>query len=137
MHPPVTFNNNVIATCPHQEHLSIVLNSKLRFSIHVELETRKCNKIIVLIRLSVCLSRKALLTIYKSFVRPHLYYGDIFYDKPGNLNFESKTENVESKACFAITGAIQGTSREQLYDEFGLISLSKRVVTISLFCFIR
>ena len=76
--------------------------------------------------LSVCLPRKAPLTIYKSFVRPHLDYCDILYDKPGNLNFESKIEKVQYKACIAITGAIQGTSRERLYDELGLMSLSKR-----------
>ena len=48
------------------------------------------------------------------------------YDKPGNLNFESKIEKVQYKACIAITGAIQGTSRERLYDELSLMPLSKR-----------
>ena len=48
------------------------------------------------------------------------------YDKPGNLNFESKIEKVQYKACIAITGAMQGTPRERLYDELGLISLNKR-----------
>ena len=87
----------------------------------------KCNKIIGFIRrLSFCLPRKALLIIYKSFVRPHLDDGDILYDKPDNLNFESKIEKVQYKACIAITDAIQGTSREQHYDELGLMSLSKR-----------
>ena len=105
----------------------VVLDSKLDFSIHIEQKIRKCNKIIGLIRRpSACLPRKALLTIYKSFVRPHLDYGDILYDKPGNLNFESKIEKVQYKACIAITGAIQGTSRERLYDELGFMSLSKR-----------
>ena len=60
-------------------------------------------------RLSVNAPRKALLTIYQSFIRPHLDYGDILYDKPET-----------------ITGAIQGTSRQRLYDELGLHSLSKR-----------
>ena len=76
-----------------------VLVHVLIISIHTEQKIRKCNKIIGLIRrLSVCLPRKALLTIYKSFVRPHLDYGDILYDKPGNLNFESKIEKVQYKA---------------------------------------
>ena len=49
---------------------------------------KKCNKIIRLMkRHSVCLTRKALLTIYKSFVRPHLDFRDILYDKPENENF--------------------------------------------------
>ena len=30
------------------------------------------------------LPRNALLTIYKSFVRPHLDYGDVVYDRPDN-----------------------------------------------------
>ena len=35
-------------------------------------------------RLSMTLSRKSLLTIYNSFVRPILEYADIIYDKPCN-----------------------------------------------------
>ena len=65
-------------------------------------------------------------TIYKTFVRPHLNYSNILYDKTGNLNFESKIEKIQHKDCIAITGAIEGTSRERLYDKLGLISLSKR-----------
>ena len=54
----------------------------------------------------------SLLTIYKTFVRPHLDYVNIKYDKPGNVNFESKLERVQYKACLAITGAI-------LSDQYG------------------
>ena len=77
-------------------------------------------------RLSVNLPRNAILAIYKSFIRPHLDYGDILYDKPSNDNFQSKMEKVQYRACLAITGGIQGTSRERLYDELGLHSLVKR-----------
>ena len=34
-------------------------------------------------RLSLSISRDSLITIYKMFVRPHLDYADIIYDKPG------------------------------------------------------
>ena len=57
-------------------------------------------------QLSVNLPRNALLTIYKSFVRPHLDYGDILYGKPSNDNFQSKMEKVQCRACLAITGGI-------------------------------
>ena len=77
-------------------------------------------------RLSANLPRNALLTINKSFVRPHLDYGDILYDKPSNNNFQSKMGKVQYRACLAITSGIQGTSRERLYDELGLHSLVKR-----------
>ena len=45
-------------------------------------------------RLSVNLPRNAILPIYKSFIRPHLDYGDILYDKPSNDNFQNKMEKV-------------------------------------------
>ena len=77
-------------------------------------------------RLSVNLPRNALLTIYKSFIRPHLDYGDILYDKPSNDSFQTKMEKVQYRACLAITGGIRGTSRERLYDELGSHSLVKR-----------
>ena len=101
-YPPVTFNNKIIATCPHQKHLGVVLDLKWDFCIHFKQKIRKCNKIIGLIkRLSVCLPKKALLTFYKSFVKPPLDYGYILYDKPGNLNFKSKTKegSIQSLYC--------------------------------------
>ena len=60
-------------------------------------------------RLSVSVLRKALLTINKSLIRPHLDYGGILYDKQGSQNFQNKLEKVVYKACLAVTGAIQGT----------------------------
>ena len=126
-HPPVTFNNNDVKKCPHQKNVGIILDLKLDFNIHVDNKIKKCYRMIGIIkRLPVSVSRKALLTIYKSFIRLHLDYGDILYDKPGNQNFQNKLEKVQYKACLAITGAIQGTSRQKNYDELGLYTLIER-----------
>ena len=84
----------------------------------------KCYKMIgVIKRLSLNLSCDVLLRIYKSFIRPHLGLGDIIYDKPNNESFKNKIENIQYKAYIAITGAIQGISREHLYHELVLKSL--------------
>ena len=48
------------------------------------------------------------------------------YDKPENQSFQNKFEKVQYKACLAITGAIQGTSRQKNYDELGLHTLIER-----------
>ena len=64
--------------------------------------------------------------IYKSFIRPHLDYGDIIFDQAFNDSFHSKMESIQYKACLAITGAIQGSSKEKLYNELGLESLQSR-----------
>ena len=77
-------------------------------------------------RLSMTLSRKSLLTIYKSFVRPLLDYADIIYDKPYSESFKENLEAVQYNACLAFTGAIRGTSQEGLYRELGLETLNNR-----------
>ena len=76
--------------------------------------------------LSVHLPREALLRTCKSFVRPDLNYNDIIFDKPYNESFKSRIESIPYKGCVAITGVIHETSRERLYREFGLESLSDR-----------
>ena len=53
-----------------------------------------------------------ILTIYKSYVRPHLDYADVIYDQPQNKVFSNKIESVQYNAALAITGAIKDTSRK-------------------------
>ena len=65
-------------------------------------------------------------TIYEVFLRPLVDYGDIIYNQPQNESFCNKLESVQYKAALAITGAIQGTSRDKLYQELGLQSLKSR-----------
>ena len=56
-----------------------------------------------------------MVTIYKSFVRPHIDYGDIIYDQPNNDSFCDMIERVQYNAILAISGAIKGTSQSKLY----------------------
>ena len=72
------------------------------------------------------LPRQALVTIYKAFIRPHLDYGDVFYDQAFNNYFHAKMESIQYNACLAITGAIWGTSREKIYQELCLEYLQLR-----------
>ena len=67
-----------------------------------------------------------MLAIYKTFVRSHLDFADIIYNKPFNDSFKEKLEKFQYSAAPIITGAIKGTSLERLYQELGLKSLSKR-----------
>ena len=76
--------------------------------------------------MNLLLPRFSLLTIYKSFVRSHLDYGNVIYDQPNNSRLSDKIESVQYNAALAITGAIRGTSKEKLYQELGLESLKDR-----------
>ena len=70
--------------------------------------------------------RSALLTIYKSFIRSHLDYGDITYDKAFNKSFHAKLESLQYKTTLEITGAIRGSSTEKISEELGVESLKSR-----------
>ena len=67
-----------------------------------------------------------LLTIYKSFIRPHLDYGDIIYDQAYTALFHQKIESVQYNSALAITGAIRRPFKEKIYDELGLESLEEK-----------
>ena len=61
------------------------LDKKLNFSHHIiEKISKACKAIGVIKKLYYVLPRNSLLTIYKSFIRPHLDYDDIIYDQPNN-----------------------------------------------------
>jgi len=125
--PVLSFNNTDIRISESQKHLGLILDSKLSFSHHLDEKIKKANKGIGLInRLRKHVPRKSLLTLYKSYIRPHLDYGDIIYDHPGNSTFVRKLESIQYNACRAITGCFRGTSQEKLYSELGLESLADR-----------
>ena len=124
---PLTFNKTEVRTCQSQKDLGLVLGKRLNFTEHINSKISKCDKLIGIVKkLSFSFPRNALLRIYKSFIRPHLDYADIIYDKPNNASFKNKIENVHYRACIAITDAFQGTTRECLYCELGLESLTDR-----------
>ena len=123
-HLSIYFNNKLVKQVPSQKHLGLILDNKLNFQEHLKNILNKVNKTIGLLRkLQNILPREPLLTIYKSFVRPHLDYGDVIYDQHYNNSFHQKLESIQYNAALAITGVIRGSSREKLYQELGLESL--------------
>ena len=68
-------------------------------------------------QLNVSFPRSSLLTIYKSFVRPHLDYGGVICDQSNNYGLSRKIESVQYNARLAIPGAIKGTSKKKLYQD--------------------
>ena len=103
------------------------LDKKSNFDEHLSKVKSKVNKTIGIIRkLQNVLPRPALLTIFRSFIRPHLNYGDVIYDKTYNESFHAKLESLQYNASLAITGAIKGSSTEIIYEELGLETLKSR-----------
>ena len=83
------------------------------------------------------LLRGPLLIIYKSFIRPHLDYGDVIYGQHYNNSFHQKLESVRYNAALAKTGAIRGSSTKKIYQELGSESLQERWWFRKLFYFFK
>ena len=125
--PDPNFNNNLVNQVHSQKHLGMHLDAKLNFGKHLDNIMSTVAKTIGLLRkLQSVLPRSSLVTIYKAFIRPHLDYGDIIYDRAYNESFHQKLESIQYNAALAITGAVRGTSRAKLYQELGLESLQER-----------
>ena len=74
----------------------MLLDTKLDFQGHLKSMLSKVNKTVGLLRkLHNTLPRLPLLTIYKSFRRPHLDYGDVIYDQAYNVSFHQKLESIQ------------------------------------------
>ena len=93
-HPDIYFNGVKIKRLPSQKHLGMILDEHLNFNEHISIKLSNARRGVGILRkLHNLLPRSSLLTIYKSFIRPHLDYGDFIYDKPNN---ESFCRNIES-----------------------------------------
>ena len=127
VHPYLTFNNSQISQTEFQKHLGLILDNKLNFNKHLKGVLDKISKNMGLIRkFQPILPRFSLLTIYKTFVRPHLDYGDMIYDQTYNASFHRKLESIQYSACLAIIGTIRGTSYKKLNQELGSETLQSR-----------
>ena len=79
----LTFSDVDVKTVDFHKHLGFVLDSQINNIKQVDGKIAKANQGIgVFKRLFNCMQRKALLQIYKSFIRQHLDYCDIIYHKP-------------------------------------------------------
>ena len=101
-HNQVYFNHNFVKQVPSQKHIGMYFYTKLNFQEHLNNVLSKVNKTIGLLRqLQAFLLRQSLVTVNKAFIRPHLDYGDIFYDQTYNESFHQKMESIQHNATLA------------------------------------
>ena len=80
-HLLLCFNKSIVSQIPYQKHLGIFLGALLTVEEHLKVITTKVKKTMGMLRkLQKTFPRPVLMTLYKTFVRPHLDYGDIISD---------------------------------------------------------
>ena len=123
--PGLIFNNNIVNLTTIHTHLGMIFDSKLNFDEHLKSVLNKISQTIGLFKkFQGILSRKCLITIYKSFVRAHLDYDAIIYDQTFNEYFLQRIESIQYNAAIAITITIRLTSSKALYQELESFALS-------------
>ena len=123
IHPPMFFNESKVADKTEHKHLSLILSSKLNFQSHIREAIIKARRGIgTICFLSKYVTQKVQDQIYKMYVRPHLYYGDVIYHKYDpelKLDFIRKLESTQYSAAPVVTGAWHATNIDRLYEELG------------------
>ena len=114
-HPNLSFNDQPIERSVAHKHLGLTLDEKLSFTNCINDKINKTLKGVGLLRkLSMLLPWQCLLTIYKSFIRLHLDYGNVIYDQPLNESLSKRLESVQYKAALAVITAKQGSSSKKI-----------------------
>ena len=97
--------------------LRMFLDCKLDFKEHVQNVLNTLSKTIGLLdKFKKILSRPPLITIYNSFTKPYLDYGDIISDQAYNVSLHQELESLQYNVTLAITGAIRERERERERD---------------------
>ena len=95
-HSFIVFKNIAVIQTTFQKHLGVIIDSRLTFVDHLDSVQSKLNKAIGLLRkLQNTSPRPVLMSIYKTFTRPHLNYGDILYHQAYNTSFHQKLERIK------------------------------------------
>ena len=94
----------------------MTLHSNLSYDHYIKSILSKVNKTIGLLRkFQLILPRHSLITIYKTFIRPHLDYGDVICDRVFNELFHQRLESIQYNAAVAITTTIRETSLRSFF----------------------
>ena len=91
-----------------------MVDEAMTFDDHLQEKNSNANEGIGIIsRFRLYIPRDSFLRLFETYIRPHLDYGDITYDQPGNEDFSRKQESVLYNAALAITSCFRG----KLYNE--------------------
>ena len=114
IHPPIFMNNQQLSEVTSDKHLGLQ-----DCTWHEQIEYIKENawlRINVMRKLKFLLDRKSLETIYISFIRPILEYGDVVWDNSTQQE-KQDIEKIQIEAARIVTGTTKLVSIHSLFEE--------------------
>ena len=122
----IVFENSPLTESNSHKHLGLILQHNGKWDEHIVSIASKANILISCLKgYKYRLCRKALETMYSSFILPIFDYADIVWDNctAAQANI---LEKLHLEAIRTIVGSVRGTSHEKLYKESGLCCLKER-----------
>ena len=130
--PPLFLNGQVIKQVEQHKHLGIILSQDLKWSAHIDdLIDRTYKKLDLMRGLKFKLDKQSLETIYFSFIRSGMEYGDMLWTGTYE-NDLAKLDRIEIEALRIITGATARSNVNLTYSEVNWHPLRERRVNHSL-----
>ena len=114
---PLSLNGVQVSRIYNHSHLGILLNHNLKWTAYIdELVAKTSRRLNLMRRLMYKVDRESLETIYMSFIRPCLEYGDVLFTN-ANDNDLAKLDAIQLEAMRICIGATARSNINLLYEE--------------------
>ena len=126
IHPPLYMQNVQIQEVSSHKHLGLYFSNDCSWHQHIDYIKQKAwFRIHIMLKLKFKLDRKSLETIYLTFIRPLLEYGDIIWDNCTQYE-KNELDKIQNEAARITTGTTKLVSLDNLYKEVGWQTLHRR-----------
>ena len=124
--PSLSMDDQTISEVTHHKHLGLFLSNDCSWHAHIDYITSKAwPKLYIMRKLMYQLDRKSLETIYISFVRPLLEYGDVIWDNCTQYE-KDELNKIQNEAARICTGTSKLVSLTNLSNEINWECLETR-----------
>ena len=126
IHPPLYMQNVQIQEVSSHKHLGLYFSNDCSWHQHIDYIKQKAwFRIHIMRKLKFKLDRKSLETIYLTFIRPLLEYGDVIWDNCTQYE-KNELDKIQNEAARITTGTTKLVSLDNLYKEVGWQTLHRR-----------
>ena len=125
-HPPLYMLDQQITEVDSHKHLGVYFSNDCSWHRHINyIKDKAWSRINIMRKLKFKLDRKSLETIYLTFIRPILEYGDVVWNNCTQYEKE-ELEKIQTEAARIATGATKLISLNALFREIQWESLQDR-----------
>ena len=126
IHPPLYMQNVQIQEVSTHKHLGLYFSNDCSWHQHIDYIKQKAwFRIHIMRKLKFKLDRKSLETIYLTFIRPLLEYGNVIWDNCTQYE-KNELDKIQNEAARITTGTTKLVSLDNLYKEVGWQTLHRR-----------